>query len=371
MATPIKLGPDESADGPQAADLSFVATQWSPDRVSRSKLNVKRVRSADDGPFMGGDWVLNSEGQGATLSFCFLNPEGTECFGLTVGHHTDKIGDSIFRFAESEPIPVPDDSNKEAYYMFEVGTVTSISDETDSLVFNVNLKPHEYHSMRIALSNKSHITLDQDVLSALGTPEKGTNVVGFGAQRRGAICTVTNPSKSSSGECSLKGDIGLKNLGAPHEAQSDGGDCGTIFCSVERMVPFYFHHVLAPLSDGTMISYGVPLLSVLKAHKETRHLAPSLSSDSLKEPPEKKATIFGSPAGEAHERAGLHQFNTKVVAAPRAELLNNPAKNDSSTEVSKTCTGSADSGAAEDQTLPFFNVRVKTRTGSTALDSGL
>mmetsp|Transcript_22827 Transcript_22827/g.33711 ORF Transcript_22827/g.33711 Transcript_22827/m.33711 type:complete len:83 (+) Transcript_22827:474-722(+) len=60
-------------------------------------MKVKKVRSEEDGLFMGCDWVLNSQGQGATLSFCFLNPEGTECFGLTVGHLTDTVDKSILK----------------------------------------------------------------------------------------------------------------------------------------------------------------------------------------------------------------------------------------------------------------------------------
>ncbi|KAL3913557.1 MAG: hypothetical protein SGILL_006437 [Bacillariaceae sp.] len=331
-------------------------------------MKVTSVRSAKDGPFMGGDWVLNSRGQGATLSFCFLNPEGTECFGLTVGHLTDNVGDSIFRFAESEPIPFRDDSNKEEYFgMFEIGTVVSISEETDSLVFKMNLKPDQCHPLRIALSNKSHITLNEDNFSMLGAPEKGTFLAGFGARRHGASGLVTEPSTSSAGACILKGDIGMTNNNNPLEMLTDGGDGGTIFCSVLGMTPFYFHHTLATRSDGTKVSYGVPLLNVLKAHEETRHLVPTTSSDAVNEPPKKKPKIIGSPVGEAREPAGLYQFRTRIVAQPTgAEVLKNPAKKETETsmEVPRTLTGSTDPriGAVEDQTLPVFNVRVKTRT---------
>lgn len=355
-------GDGEASDAEQSADLLGVLDQWTPDRAER---NAKRVRSADDGPFMGGDWVLNSDGEGATLSFCFPNPEGTECFGLTVGHLAGKVGDSIFRFAESEPILVPDGSNKEEYFMFEIGTVVSISEETDSLVFKMNLKPDQYHAFMIAMSKDSHITLNEDSFSKLGAPDKGTLLVGFAAQRRGATGTVTIPSATHAKEYSLKGDIGMMNSDKPHEAQTDGGDCGAIFCSAVSMIPFYFHHVLAILSNGRKISYGVPLLNVLTAHDETRHLVSTFSSDSVNEPPKKKPKIVGSPAREAEERAGLHQFNTKIVAPPRAEVMKHPAKKEleTSMEVPRTRTGSADplneTAEDQDQTLPVFNVRLK------------
>mmetsp|Transcript_22827 Transcript_22827/g.33710 ORF Transcript_22827/g.33710 Transcript_22827/m.33710 type:complete len:140 (+) Transcript_22827:596-1015(+) len=111
--------------------------------------------------------------------------------------------------SESGPIPVPDNFNKEECSMFEIRTVTSISDETDSLVFKVHLQSLEYHPMRIALSNQSHITFDQELFSLIETPIKGTAIVGFGAQCRVAACTNTDALKASSGEHSLKGDIGL------------------------------------------------------------------------------------------------------------------------------------------------------------------
>lgn len=385
MEAPSKLGSNESGDGEgskagQSANLSFVPRQWTPDYASRATMGVKKVRSAKDGPFMGGDWVLNSQGQGATLSFCFLNPGATECFGLTVGHLADGVGEPIFRFAESKPIPVPDDSDKDVYFTFEVGTVTSISDETDSLVFKMHLERDECHCHPnlIALSSQSHITLDQHLVSSIQTPKEGTMVVGFGAQRRGAFCMVMDPSKSSSGKHSLKGDIGLQNIEVPSEAVTDGGDCGAIFCSVYGMAPLYFHHVLTCLSEGTMVSYGVPLLKILEAHEETRHLVPTwLSGDQGHEPQKKKAKTFGSPLGEplgeASERVDLHQFHTKVVDAPtRADVLKVCETNHSRTDVWSARRGltAPDSVAVEDQQLPVFNVRVKTRADSTVRDIG-
>jgi hypothetical protein len=370
METHRSRGQDESGDGEEpvvACDLRTVDRQWTPDRSSRATNETKKVRSADDGPLAGGDWVLNEKGEGATLSFCFTNPEGTECYGLTIGHLCDSVGDSVFRFAHSEPIAVPDEElEKEEYFMFEIGGVTSISTNTDSLVFQMELQPDDYHPMRIALSSQSHITLDEDLVSLIKTPSIGSTVIGFGAQRRGAMCLVHDPSKSSSGAYSFQGDIGLRSSGPATEASTDGGDCGTIFCSVENGAPLYFHHVLSRLSDDTKLSYGVPFLEVLNAHPETRHLVPAASSgDKEGEPKKKKGKISGSPSAEAHEVSGLRQFQAKVMDRPTGS-------NTDSLTVSAQTEGSNASlplnarggfktydDGVEDQTLPIFNVRKK------------
>ena len=380
METPArKRGPNESVDGEgdaerRPANLLFVGSQWTPDHANSATRREKQVRSAEGGPLMGGDWVLNSGGGGATLPFCFLNREGTECYGLTVGHLTDKVGESICRFAESKPVPVPDDSDNEEYFMFEIGIVTSISTKTGSLVLKLeDPQTHEYDSMRIALSNQSHITLDQGHLSLLlETPETGTSVVGFAAQRRGADGVVTETSKSFAGQFRIQGDIGLTDLSAPNESLTDCGDSRTIFFSVMKMAPLYFHYFLDDLTDGTKVSYGVPLLNFLKAHEETRHLVPTLPCDP-KEPP-KKAKIAGSPLGKSRERAALHHFRTRIVDAPttRADFSRVSAENSSSNEVSRTRTSSGlpDSVFQERTPLQSFNVRVKVRTASTNSDSG-
>ncbi|CAB9520846.1 hypothetical protein SEMRO_1141_G245570.1 [Seminavis robusta] len=186
--------------------------------------------------------------------------------------------------------------------MFEIGSVTSISNNTDSLVFQMELQPDEYHPMRITLSNQSHVTLDEDFICLIKTPSIGSTLIGFGAQRRGAMASVHDPSKSSSGEHSFQGDIGLRSSGPATEPCTDGGDCGTIFCSVENGAPFYFHHVLSTLSDDMKLSYGVPFLEVLNVHPETRHLVP--------------ATWSGEQRGRAEEEKGK-DFQYSKCRCPR------------------------------------------------------
>lgn len=352
-------------------NLRYVRRQWTPERGGRFVKGTKKVRSADDGPLMGSDWVLNDQGGGATLAFCFENSEGTEAYGLTVGHLTERVGDSLFRFAESEPVPVPDDAiDEEKYFMFEIGPVTSISRETDSLVFKIDLEKGEYSPMQIALSSQSKITLNENLLSLAKIPTMGSGVVGFGAQRRGANCTVVIPSQPSPGEYSFAGDIGLESAVEATDAATDGGDCGTIFFSLEDGAPVYFHHVLSSLSDGTQISLGVPLLEVLSAHEESRHLVPaSFEARKRASPKDKKSKSCSGPLPEeAHEIAGLRQFQTEVVDRPTSD----PSSKDAfaSKEVSTApsqLNGGGDSGT-EDQTLPVFNVRTvaKKATRSTS-----
>lgn len=373
METHRSRGQDEIRDGEEpvvAYDLRNVDRQWTPARSKRAMHQTKNVRSADDGPLTGGDWVLNEKGEGATLSFCFTNPEGTECYGLTIGHLCDSVGDSVFRFAHSEPITVPNEElEKDEYFMFEIGSVTSISTNTDSLVLQMKLQPDECQPMRIALSCQTHINIDKDLILLIKTPSIGSTVIGFGAQRRGAMCLVHDPSKSSSGTCSFQGDIGLRSSGPATEVTTDGGDCGTIFFLVENGTPLYFHHVLSRLSDDTKLSYGVPLLEVLNAHPETRHLVPAASSGYKEcEPKKKKPKTPGNLSADVYEVSGLRQFQTKVVNRPTG------SKTDSFTLSAQTEGSNAalplntrggfkmNDDGVEDQTLPIFNVR-KTKYG--------
>lgn len=340
-------------------------TQWTPNRHLRLVDQSKKVRSADDGPFMGGDWVLNSSGGGATLSFCFEGANGEDLYGLTVGHlvASTGIGAPLFRFAESHPISVPDDEAKpDEYFMFEIGEVTSMSTETDSLVFKLDLTKDQCSPMDIAMASDSILTIDSDLLSLADRPcECGKTILGFGAQRRGALGFVTETSAPSPGMFSFAGDIGI--MQQEGTSATDGGDCGAIFVSMDTGAPIYFHHVLSHGSDGGMVSFGVPLMKILGAHKETQHLIPSSAKRrpqtmSEQEPKER----FKSPARkQVHEVAGLRQFNTRIVdrkfktAAKfvgRKKEAISPSANVKKWDVTKSI---------QKRDLPVFNVRVLPR----------
>ncbi len=130
-----------------AVDLESLKSLWSPGRDERSAKGDVKVRSASDGSLRGGDWVLNEKGQGATLSFCFSYNK--KFYGLTVGYLAASVGESVFRFSDSEKLPIPipdggsddkkdDDDREEIYMMFEIGRVVSMSKSTDSMVFELN-----------------------------------------------------------------------------------------------------------------------------------------------------------------------------------------------------------------------------------------
>lgn len=353
MNTPSKRQRDQSEE--ELAHLCNVRDQWTPERSKRAINGEKQVRSAKDGPLMGGDWILNDQGEGATLSFCFRNSEGTETYGLTVGHLANSVGKSVFRFTESDPIPVPDGEGEE-YFMCDIGEVTSISKETDSLVFKIDdLEKDDCSPMQIALSSQSHLTLDDNLLSLTKTPPLGGTMVGFGAQRRGVHCHVVVPSLASSGTWSLSGDIGLESSSGSTDAATDGGDCGTIFFLLEGGAPVYFHHVLNCDPDGKKISFGVPLSKILSAHDETRHLIPSCE-DRQRAPTAKKSKTFLDHQGNAHESSALRQFQTKIVDR-RTGVGGLVTKNASTSKEVSLAPLQLNPHSVEDQTLPVFNVR--------------
>ena len=311
---------------------------------------------------MGGDWIINERGEAATLSFCFENPEQTKCYGVSVGHLIKSVGESVFRFSESEPIPTPETGKKE-YSMFEVGNVTSISTKTDSMVFEINLEKDEYAPMLLALSEKTHLTLDDNLFSLLlEEPKQGLCLVGFGAQRRGALGQVSDPAKQDAGEFSLVGDIGFINSQTSRKHSATyGGDSGTIFVDNFSGAPFYFHHVLASQDNGNQVSFGVPLIEILKAHQETQHLVPSsIAGRETSAPAKDVSSIEGFQKISNYESRCLEQFHTKVVPRPSS----------ASTKVYGTTQDIRDRAdersnpggvTREDNSLAVFNAQVKAR----------
>ncbi|KAL3904230.1 MAG: hypothetical protein SGILL_010148, partial [Bacillariaceae sp.] len=67
----------------------------------------------------------------ATLSFCCEDQSG-DFLGVTVGHIAKQVGDKVFAFQSDGP----DESGH--LEIVEIGEVTSLCRETDSLVFTVN-----------------------------------------------------------------------------------------------------------------------------------------------------------------------------------------------------------------------------------------
>ncbi|CAB9525443.1 unknown protein [Seminavis robusta] len=198
----------------QVLDAAALEEVWSPDRETRVTAGLKKVNGAADTYLRGGDWVLNQDGGGCTLSFVIKS--GDRLYGLTVGHLAN-VGGPIFVFAEADteqsPLPCGEEPGSAGYSypMFEVGTVVSKSLATDSLIFE------------IATDESSNCPV------APTRPAVGDTLVGFGAQRRGAIAKVSNPSEVRNGTFSRIGNIAIVHPQDPAKALTDCGDCGTIF----------------------------------------------------------------------------------------------------------------------------------------------
>jgi hypothetical protein len=246
----------------------------------------------------GGIFVLNSKGDAATLSFGFQF--GDEKFGLTVGHLFAGVGDLVFAFSEDDPIQV--EEGPPQYFMYEIGTVRSISRDTDSAVFEINDKWEvDYNKLPDGAGLRGPLILPKPEQSPAGVAV-GTELVGYAAFTRGAAGKVAT-SAAASGQFILDGDIGMVSLGSVPREIASAGDCGTLFVEHATGTPVYFHHVRCDTQ-----SYGVPFAKIM-----TRHIQ------------------FGGTEVEAQECAQLlvppsqtgvrgdydfAHFNTKIVDPP-------------------------------------------------------
>ena len=338
---------------PHQIDPMAVQAQWSPNREQQilSVPRQKKVRSAREGPLRGGDWVLNEAGGGATLSFVFQF-EGS-VFGLTVGHLAD-VGDSVFCFSDSamleDPLPegeAPSDPSM-SYYMFEIGSVVSKSTVTDSLVFeiadHIDIAPFRTTAPESGVTGPL-VLPDPNYLPP--RPMVGDTLVGFGAQRRGALVVVSSPTEAVDGRYSRVGNIRVVDPGDSTKTVTDIGDCGTIFVGLAGTA-FYFHH--CGNTRGPRYSYGFPLAQVMACHTQFGGESEETDEDENETPEAQQqeqqvlpvdATLATNQSaglktnrGDATlstdqtQSAGLMQFRTVIVAAPEPSYEANLAFQD-------------------------------------------
>lgn len=314
---------DSSSPPPPLIDIAAIEKLWTPNRSERIVTREKKVRSAAAGPLQGGDWILNENGDAATLSFCFEYQD--QYYGLSVGHLAD-IGESIFCFAEDEmedhPVPDGDVFRGKSYPMWEIGTVVSKSLATDSLVFEINFNVSVEIAEPKTLAAASGLDRPMDLPDpTVNTPrpEKKSLLIGFGAQRRGAVGKVAIPSLKMNGQYSRPGNIALIHRDDPQIQITDAGDCGTIFVGLDG-TPFYFHHCAN--EHFPKYSYGFPLAQVMSCHTELggtaeqKHQIRQLSSPSA----------TGMEDSElAREICELKHFETHVVSTPLSKQNNSLA----------------------------------------------
>lgn len=246
-------------------DFNSVSKKWSPEdaRIERSNADGYKVRSIQGGHvgLRGGDYITNKLGQGVTVSFCFFN--NGKKYGLTVAHIFQRVGDIVFAHSTDRRGP------NGKYVIAEIGKIVALHWNTDSAIFEIRGWVEIealYLAAQSGLAGPLKIT-DLDTVPPL---QIGTRLVGFGAQRRGAVAVVSQFWDNSTGGQQLPvldGDIFLASASDGGKPASDDGDCGTIFID-ENSHPRYFHHCIAETYD-TPPSYrsaGVPFEYILKAH---------------------------------------------------------------------------------------------------------
>ena len=263
-----------------SALLQRVFNSWSPRRRARGS---KKIRGLASGPFRGGDFVVNSDGVAATCSFCFK--VGSKAYGLTVGHLAPVIGEPIYAFADEGPL------------VKNLGKVVSHSVSTDSLIFSI---AEDIPIAENRLAEKSILGERELVPPTPGMHvihPRGTIMVGYGAQGRGAIGAVSEPGLSQRvGYCNA-GDIGISDpdYGA---VLTEDGDCGAIFIDEEGRYGPSMHNILWTKPDGRNESYGVPLATIFANHALLGGGEDSTSSVEQTQ----QASIFGS---QSHNFAHL------------------------------------------------------------------
>jgi len=211
----------------------------------------------------GGDYVTNIFGEGATVSFCFYSYD--KKYGLTVAHVFRRVGDVVCAFSTDTRGP------NGKYQISQIGHIVSFDANTDSAVFEIK-RWVDIENLRLAPESGLWGPLKITDLDTVPTLKIGSSLVGFGAQRRGAVGVVSefwDESKEGRQLPVLDGDIFIVS-GEPRageKAITDDGDCGTIFLD-ENGIPRYFHHAFGRTKRPPFIykSMGVPFHAVIAGH---------------------------------------------------------------------------------------------------------
>ena len=298
------MGEDEIA-------FKDVEATWSQGRETRQGLRQQKIDDMNLNSLRGGQFVLNDKGEATTLSFCFIK-DGCR-YGLTCGRLVNGIGQQVFGLTDKWV--------QGTRCARLIGKVTDISQRTDSAIFQIDqARPcrraaHPGTPMppcRAPLTSplySSSVRDRQDVPSTelllaeragLGNtpvtlpkptsrapsrastntdstvdgptfPTDSKELIGFGAQRRGARGLVTTPSLDGrfSDAPLLEFDVGISHEGGIVPL-TDAGDCGGIFID-KHGTAISMHHMLREYRDdcGKVTkseSFGVPMQRIVDAH---------------------------------------------------------------------------------------------------------
>ena len=259
---------------PKKFDIDDITKKWSPKELRDKRTSSEKSKVQGRGgnnPLIGGDHICNGRGEALTLSFCFEGPENSlhagKKLGLTCGHLGYKLGESLYVFSTN----IADSKNRRP--MKKVGTIVDMSYETDSLI--VEFDPHvtvELYTMRTSRDTKHTVDLSETA-KASTAPEFGTELVGFGAQRRGTHGKVSSVWSSACHEDLRKHDVGVESFDE-EEKERDGkkavshdGDCGMIYVD-ENGVARLMHHAITGNAKGFYTSWGISLQRVMTKHAE-------------------------------------------------------------------------------------------------------
>jgi hypothetical protein len=277
-------------------DLGELKERWTPNRVARLEKGIIKIKKP--GPSLcGGDWVCNSDGDGATLSFVFWK-QG-KYYGLTVGHLFKGMGDTVLSFIkpsedvggdeekkksedqkdpkeEKEPEEeesmeegLLDHTNAESLPVYVIGKVVSWSQSTDSVVFqffdDIEVEPYKI-KVAAGLTRDIHLPPLESVVMGPPPPLSAKTLVGFGARRRGFHAKVAIPSmtRAEVGQTEVPDGICITNAES-RDRITYHGDCGTIFIDLDCN-GIYFHH--AGTQREPWKSYGHPLWDVMRKHPQ-------------------------------------------------------------------------------------------------------
>lgn len=135
-------------------------------------------------------------------------------------------------------------------------------------------------------------------------PVVGADLVGFGAQRRGAHGVVRCRSETESKKYSRIGNISFVHSDGNDKKPTDPGDCGTVFLGLDG-IPLYFHHCMN--MQPPFVSYGFPLAQVMASHTQLGGSSESHHQRQLTSP---------DCVSPGLQQRGLAKFKTEIIKTP-------------------------------------------------------
>ncbi|CAB9523926.1 expressed unknown protein [Seminavis robusta] len=271
-----------------------VASTKLTDQLSPNRGNALKVTSLEDGNIRGGYWVLNQDGEGATIVFCYKNSDGG-IFGLTVGHLFQNVGDSVFVFLRNHPTPAPVPGyvrscaawDEMDYELIEVGGVVSLDEETDSAVFEVNDAHIKGRVDLLKLLRRSgrgdrDLVLPRPCLNPLPPGRQdfledesdGDGRAAMDKKPAAKAAPDPNSKPFDRVDDAMEVDIGFELESGCTASATDDGDCGALLLDANDSSPLAMHHALVrypwpgynkPVEYG---SFGVPLAPIMAKHPD-------------------------------------------------------------------------------------------------------